>query len=271
MPNLPTLTIPADAFAKADEKVTANKTDYYTDLTDEEREAEGLPPREAPKPDPEPAKEPEPEKEDEPEPDDDGSVEATKKLFEDLAGLREDLKTALKPKDEPVKAERDELLEAALEHEDPVVRGLAERLKDTEDRLAARENGALQDKIERQLAQDDAEFDAVQSHYLIGGKPMTDDQVKKVEKFIIENPDVGRRLTIEQTTRVVFPDAARSAKPAPAKPGPAGSTNGVAAPVATIVDSGSTAGAGKSQDGPRAYPDMQTAVREAGKRFGWTR
>lgn len=287
MPELPRLTIPADAFAKADEK--AKTVDHYADLSDEERAEEGLPPREtakepakeAAKPDPEKQAEtakpePEPEKKSEPEGDDEGEneedVDGTR-LFEEIAGLREDIAASLgKPEPAATKKNEDPLLKAALEHDDEVVRGLAERLQKAEQRLEAREIEARESRIAAQTAKDDAEFDAVQSTYLIDGKPMTDEHVERVEKYILKNPDVGRSLSIEQLTRVVFPTATRAPKkPAPAK-GPADSPNGDGSPVATIVDQG--AGSGGTTGGafkPRPNETIESAIAEAGKRFGWKR
>jgi hypothetical protein len=271
MPNLPPLTIPHDAAAKAEEK--AKETDFYAELTDEERAEEGLPPRETAKPEEEkpeaePDKAPDAEPDEEPEPDSD---EATEQLFEQIAGLREDIQSAIgKPTPEATKPEEDPLLKSALEHEDPVIRGLAERLKETQDRLAAHDNEAREARIERQTAKDDADFDAVQASYLIGGQPMTDKQVEQVEDFILQNPDVGRRLTIEQVTRVVFPDATKAPK-SPSAKGPGGSPNGNGPPVATIVTGGTSGGAAPGKFVPRANETIESAIQEAGKRFGWKR
>lgn len=268
MADLPAFTMPADAIEKIEAK--SKGVDYYADLTDAEREEEGLPPREAPKPEaapaPAPAK-PEPEPEDDPEPESDEAIE---RLFEEVAGIREDIGAALgKPEPGKTESNKDPLLEAALEHDDPVIRGLAERLQNAEGRLAARENEAREARINQQLSKDDAEFDAVQSVYAIGGKPMTDKQVEQVEEYILKNPELGRRLSIEQITRVVFPDATKVAKAPPAT-GPGASPNG-AAPVATIVDVGASGGGTSEPFKPRPNETMESAVAEFARRTGWKR
>lgn len=255
------VTMPPDAAEKAAEK--AKTTDYYENLTDEERAEEGLPAREAPKGDPEPAAKPDPEPEPEPdagepEPDEDG---ATGRLFEEIAAMREGLSAALgKPDSAPRTEKEDPLLSAALEHDDPVVRGMAERLQSAEKRLEATETDARNERIARQFAQDTADFDAVKASYVIGGKPMTDAQVEAVENYMLKNPEVGSRLTIEQATRVVFPDAAKvGRKAAPAK------EDGSKA--ATIVDEGSAGGASAGPWKPRPNETIESAVAEAGRRL----
>ena len=55
----------------------------------------------------------------------------------------------------------------------------------------------------------DADFGAVKKSYTIGGKPMTDAHVEAIRNCILENPEVGSRLSIEQVARVVFPDAVK--------------------------------------------------------------
>lgn len=264
-----------EAMAKAEEK--AKTVDYYADLTDEERAEEGLPPREPSKTAPEtapgdkPASEPKPEETEveEAEPLDD---DATERLFEEIAGLREDLGTALSAAEpEAEKKDKDPLLEAALEHEDPVIRGLAERLQEAEKRLGTREAEAREDRVGRQLAKDTADFDAVQNSYTIGGKPMSDAQVEAVEDYILKNPEVGSRLSIEQVTRVVYPDAVKVGPKSPSAKGPGDSLNGKGSPVATIVDEGSAGGAPAGPWKPRANETIESAVQEAGRRLGWKR
>jgi hypothetical protein len=282
MPNLPAFTMPRDAADKAEE--AAKTRDTYADLTDEERADEDLPPRvkadaavEEPekKPDAEPEKKPEPKVveeavEEEEEVEDDPA--AIERLFEEIAGINTKLDEAL-GEEKPAKTEKeaDLRLKAALESDDPQTQYLAQQLQAANERLDRIENEATAERQSRQLAKDDAEFDAVQKNYLIDGQPMTDEQVEKVENYIIQNPDVGRRLSIEQLTRVVFPTAARAAKPAAPKPRPAGSTNGNGPAVATIVTEGSPGGAGAEAHKPGPYPSIESAVKAGGKAFGWTR
>lgn len=266
----PAFKLPADAGAKAEEK--AKTVDHYADLTDEERAEEGLPPREPAKPESEPGKEAPlapaktPEAEPEPTPEDDAAIEA---LFEEVASLREDIGAALgKPEPAP-ETKEDALIKAAMEHDDPVVRGLAERLQQAEARLTETQNVARQERVERQLTRDDADFDAVQQSYLVAGQPMTDAQVEQVEDYILRNPEVGRRLSIEQVARVVFPDAVkRSATSPPAKGGPGDASTRNSPAVATIVDAGSTVGGGAPEKWkPRPNETIESAITEAGKRL----
>jgi len=264
--------IPPDAMDKANEKVKT--VDYYADLTDEERAAEGLPPREPAK-EPAPAEKPPDEKpteeEEETTAEDD---DATLRLFEEVASLRKDLSDALEASETPPAAAKKEdlVLKAALEHEDPVVRELAGRLRDAEKRQEALETDARAERIGRQRAKDEADFTAVQATHTIGGKPMTDEQVEMVEDYIVANPEVGSRLTIEQVTRVVFPNAVKiGPKAPPASAGPGDSRNGKGSPVATIVDEGSAGGATAGPWKPRPNESVESAVEAAAKRFGWKR
>lgn len=270
MPYLPPVTIPADAFEKAEEK--GKTVDFYAELTDEERIEEELPPREAVKSEPEPGKKPEPEPasetEDEPEPESDTAIES---LFDEVARLREDIASAIgKPEPAPA-AKEDELLQAAREHDDPVVSGMVERVEELTKQLAELQGATRVERIARQQAKDDADFEAVQKAYNIGGKPMTERHIEQVEDYILQHPDVGSRLSIEQITRVLFQDAVRvGAKPPPAK-GPGDAANGDGPIVATIVDSGSPGGAAPERFKPRANETIESAISEAGKRFGWKR
>jgi len=100
----------------------------------------------------------------------------------------------------------------------------------------------------------------VQASYLIGGKPMTDAHCVKIEDYILDNPEVGRRLSIEQITRVVYPDAVRvTAKSPPAK-GPGDAANGAGEPVATIVDRGGSTVATPGGFKPRPNESIQSAI-----------
>jgi len=263
--------IPPDAMDKANEKVKT--TDYYADLTDEERLAEGLPPREPAK-EPAPAEKPPEEKpveeEEETPPEDD---DATLRLFEEVASLRKDLGLSPEASEaSPAEAKKDdEALKAMLEHEDPAIRYLAERLRDAEKRQEALETDARAERIGRQRAKDEADFTAVQATHTIGGKPMTDEQVEMVEDYIVANPEVGSRLTIEQITRVVFPNAVKVGPKTPPARGPGDSRNGKDSPVATIVDEGSAGGAPAGPWKPRPNESVESAVEAAAKRFGWKR
>lgn len=268
MPDLSTVTFPADAAEKAEAK--GKTIDFYENLTDEERTEEGLPPREPVVPEPEP--EPAPEADDDDEETDDGDDDATEKLFEEIAGLRQDLSASLgKSEPAPGKKEEDSLIAAALEHEDPVMRGFAERFQSAEKRLAEREAEAREERIGRQVAKDNADFDAVKSTYTIGGKSMSDAQIEMVENYISKNPEVGSRLSIEQLTRLVYPEAVKSASKPPSAKGPGGLGNGGGSTVATIVTEGSAGGAPSGPWKPRANETIESAVQEAGKRFGWRR
>ena len=123
----------------------------------------------------------------------------------------------------------------------------------------------------RQLAKDDADFDALRQNYSVGGKPLGDAHVDAIEDFILKNPEVGSRLSIEQIARVVFPDAVKvGPKSSPAR-GPDDSSNGKGSQVATIVDEGSPGGAPAGPWKPRPNESDESAVQEAGKRFGWIR
>ena len=259
--------MPADAAEKSEEK--AKQTDYYAELTDEERAAEGLPPRETAKADPAPGDKPEPKPEVEAEPEGgEEDEDAAERLFEEIADLRKEISASLgKAEPAPKKKEEDYLLEAALDHNDPVVRGLAERLQAAEKRLGDTESEMRGERIGRQLAKDEADFDAVQSSYAIGGKAMTDAQIEAVEDYVLKNPEVGSRLSIEQITRVVFPDAVKVGPKSPPAKGPGTRANGEGSPVATIVDEGSAGGAPAGPWKPRPNESVESAVQEAGRRL----
>jgi hypothetical protein len=277
MPAPATPIIPADAMAKADEK--AKTKDYYDNLTDEERAEEGLPPREPAKADTAPGKEAPPEEkpeeeeeevEEEEEPTEEYDA-ATLQLFEEIAGLREDISGLTgKPKPKTEKQE-DAQLRDALEHEDPVVRAQAERLKAAEDRVEQLEKAARQERINRQYDKDTADFDAVQSNYLVDGKPMTDKQVEAVENYMHKNKEVGSLIAVEDAAFIVFKSRLTLAPKSPPARGPGDSTNGKGSPVATIVDTGSAGGASAGPWKPRPTETVESAVQAAGKAFGWTR
>jgi len=272
MPSLPPVTIPADAMDKANEKVKT--VDYYADLTDEERAEEDLPPRETPKADAPPDDKPVVAKPaaavDDEEPEGDDALEG---LFASIADLKETIDDRLgKPTPAKTEKEVDARLKAALESDDEETRYFAEQLQATNERIERIETAAQAERIARQTAKDDADFDAVQDSYLIGGKPMTDDQVDQVGKFIEANPEVGARLSIAQLTRVVFPDAVKAPKSPPAKgPGDAKPVNGDGHPVATIVDAGATGGGGPTRFTPRANETIDSAVSQFAKDVGWKR
>jgi hypothetical protein len=266
--------IPPGAAEKAEE--TAKTRDYYAELTDEERAAEGLPPREPAKADAAPGEKPpeeKPEVEEEKEEAEEESVEAqdaaTERLFEEIAGLREDIDSKL-GKTEPAKTERqvDARLKAALESDDESIRFLAEQLQAANQRVEKVESDARAERIARQEIKDDADFDDVRANYTIGGKPMTKAHVEEVENYILKNPEVGSRLTIEEATLVVFKGAAVRAGPkSPPAKGPGGSVNGKGSSVATIVDEGSAGGVAAGPWKPRPNETIESAMKVAGERL----
>jgi len=268
--------IPADAMAKAEGK--AEKVDFYAELTDAERAEEGLPPRETPKPEPAPGEKPGPtatpdeeeESEDEEDEEEGGAEDATAKLFEEIASLREEIGDALgKSEPAPKGGEKDEELQALLEHDDPAIRANAERLQRAETRLAELETSARQERYDRQLAKDAAEFADVKENYTVGGAPITKSQIKEVENYILQNPEIGSRLSIEQITRLVYPNAVRSERRSPPAKGSGGSNNGREPAVATIVTEGASGGASSEGFKPRPNETIESALGEARKRFGW--
>lgn len=268
--------LPPDAFAKSEE--AAKDRDYYANLTDEQRAEEGLPPLEKPAGDPPPETEPtetEPEEEESPDAD-----EATGRLFDELAELRgqteamhEDLAARMgKPEPPATPSKQDELIEAALDHDDPVVRGMAEQLHAAQQQLAALTNEAKQQREARQLAKDTADFDDVKNSYTIDGKPMTDAQIEAVEDYLLEpqNKEVARLLSIEEATRRVFPSAERVRTSPPPGKRPAsrpGNGAGEGGRTATIVDEGTSGGAPAGPWKPRNNETVESAVNEAGRRL----
>lgn len=270
---------PPDAFEKSAK--AAETRDYYAGLSDDEREEEGLPGKEAPgKEEPGPVEKPDAEAEgdeDDEDEDDEGEGsgktdgrDATALLFDEIAGLRSDLSAALGERESAPESEaEDELLSAALEHDDPVIRGLAERLQNAERRLGAREQEAQAERVNQQLAKDDADFDAVRTEYAIGGKPLTKSQLREVEVYIVENPEIGSRLSIEQITRIVHPDAVRVGRRPSGKSGGPKGEEGPAA--ATIIDEGSSGGTPAGPWKPRPGETMESAIEAAGRAFGWKR
>jgi hypothetical protein len=260
---------PDDALKKAEEK----GIDHYADLTDEEREAEGLPPR--------PGNEEPPAAEGGGEDEGaggeggegDGLSGATiDDLMAEIEGLKRDLGKALgkgESADEGGEGEEDELLTAALEHDDPVVRGLAERHEKYQAALQSLIEEARETKVGQQLAKDNADFDAVAKNYAIEGNPLTQAQIERVEDYLLENPALAPILTIEEATLRVFPNAERirrqpdkGAAPAPGGKQPA---------VATVVAEGGGAGPPAGPWKPRATETIESAVEEAGRRLGLKR
>ena len=268
MPELTPISIPRDEAAAA----AAGTRDFYADLTDEEREEEGLPPRENPGNGKAGDGEGEGgqegvEGEDIPEGDeeDEGPAEdASGRLFEEIGGLREDLNTLL-GRDETTKnrSEDSELIEAALEHDDPVVRGMAKQLVEAQKALAEVQADAQNQRVARQIAQDAADFDAVVKSHTIAGVPMTDAHVGAIEKYILANPEIGKRLSIEELTRVVFPGAVKAFR------GTSRASTKAGSKVATVVTEGGTGGAPARPWKPRTNETIESAVQAAASRFGW--
>ena len=272
--------------ADADKAFSTTK-DFYGDLSDAEREEEGIPPApsgrpEEPSADPEPAVAPEPgdapqsEPKPTPEPEsDDDSAEAARALLDEIAALREDLAASLeRPRAEAAPA-RDELMEAAAEDDNPVVQGLAKRLQESEAKLASTEKLIREQIVARQEEHDERAYSAVMKVYTIDGQTMTSDHVDQIDQWFIDNPDIARRVSIEQATRIVFPGASRlGTKPSPTAVPKKNGTRpvGDAPPVATIVDRGASSGgppAGKFK--PRPNESIESAVQEFGRTRGWIR
>lgn len=258
----------------SEEKIAAaaEGRDFYPELSDEERAAEGLPPRETPKEESKPVERPaaDPDEREGREAAGGSDRDATARFSDEIAQLRHDLAEALADTGEPPEAEtEDHFLSAALEHDDPVVRGLAERLQSAEKQLKANDAVVREERVERQLAKDAADFDAVRANYAIDGRPVTDADIEAVENYILEHPTVGRELTIEAITRVVHPGAVKvGTKPAAKGPGRPTAIEG--GPVATIVDEGASGGAPPQPWKPGPNTNIEAAVRAAGERFGWT-
>ncbi len=274
------LHLPENAFEVASEK----GTDFYADLTDDERAAEGLPPREAAKaeadPPPEdkapvgdpPPDEVEEEEEEEEEAGDDASAQ---EILDQIAGLRQDLAAEKGEKEPKSEAKRDQWLEDALEDENPTVRAMAERIRDQQVRLDAVEAAARHDAEKRQLAQDDADRAALKENFTIGGKPMSNNQIQMVDEYMASNKEVARLLSFEEATRRVFPAAKRVEK---SETPPAGKTVRTPAPsrgegstTATIVDGGSSGGAPAGPWKPGPGETVDSAIAAACKQFGWGR
>lgn len=265
--------IPADAMDKAEEKVKAG-LDFYTELTDEEREEEGLPPREKPAETPPvetpPATEPEPKPdadEDEPETE---PTDAAERLFAEIAELGAKIDAALGEKPPKTEQKRDERLEALLEHEDEDVRYLAEQMIQTKKDLAGIQDAERERIIGAQRVKDDADFAAVMKTYEIDGKPMSKEHRERVEDYMYDNPEAGVVLTIEEATLRVFPKAVRIGPKSPPATGPGDSSKAGKRPaVATIVDQGSTGGAPQGKWEPRPNETIESAVAAFGKSRGW--
>lgn len=285
MPNVAQFTMPKDAATKAAE--AAKGRDYYADLTAEERADEGLeveeqteeqtPPAEPEKPaEPAPAKPAKAPEAPGPPPAPEAPPAQVKlspeveALIESIADLREDLSDRIGVKDEASTEEADPLLEAALEHDDPLIRGLAERLAKSEQRLVAMEKFNRDQSVAAQEQRDDADFQALQQGFSVDGAQMTDAHVEEVENWMLEHPAQGKGLSIENCARVVFGDRlSRTPKPKE----PATPTNGkaTAGRVATIVDAASTGAPTPAKFKPRPNETIESALKAAGKSFGWTR
>jgi hypothetical protein len=273
--------IPDDAMEKV--AATASTRDYYADLTDEEREEEGLPPRAAPaaaaaatEAAPTDAI---PDDDDDDDDDDDGENAATTlfdQLSDEISGLKTGLAQLLEKPEPATAAQVDRLMEAAQEHDDPVVRGLAEELAKARTRLDRVADAAMKDRMDREERVIEAEVQETRSTYLIGGKPMTEAQTDQVEAFLAhdDNKELAKRLSIGEATRLLFPDAVRIGKSSSPNGRP-GNRSGRAAgddtPTATIVDSGTSGGAPVGAWKPRAGETIESAVEAAGRRFGWKR
>jgi len=279
MPNDTAFVIPQAEREKILAK--AASTDFYSELTDEERAEEGLEPRAKPNPEPEAkpvAKDPEPSPvavaAEELEVDDD-SVATTQALFDEIASLRETLETAMEPEEVTRAEETDTLLAAAKDHDDPVVRGLAERLERAETQLKENDKAIRGRVVAEQLHSDNLEFEAVQKNTLIDGQPMTAQHVEQVEDYMLEHPAIARELSIEAVTRVVFPGASRVGKQPPTdKPRVNGTAKATAdgAPTAIIVDDSSGGGAtGPEPFKPRPNETMDSAMQAFGRRVGWVK
>lgn len=270
--------IDADAMDKAEKKV-AEGVDFYSDLTDEERAEEDLPPRETPKPADTPSETP-PPAEDTPAPDggDDGAgddeptdtTDAADRLFAEIAELGAKIDAALGEKPPKTEAKRDERLDALLEHEDPDVRYLAEQMIENKKQLAELVGAERARIFSAQAKQDDADFAAVMTAYQIDGKPMSKAHREQVEDYMLENPDAGAVLTIEEATKRVFPGAVKVSPKSPPARGPGDSSKAGKQPaVATIVDQGSTGGAPQGKWEPRPNETVESAVAAFGKSRGW--
>jgi hypothetical protein len=275
MPDLAPFTFPKGAAEELAQK--AENRDYYSDLSDEEREAEGLPVREKPGNEDEKgqdrsASEEEGEQdevgeEEEQEGESEESPDDTENLFAEIEGLQE-LSGLLGQEAPESNTEIDELIEAGLQHDDPIIRALAQKsvdLKKKTDGLVANAENLV---VAHQLAKDAAEFDAVKKSYTIAGAPMTDAQISQVEKYIIDHPAVGRELTIEQLTRIVFPDAVKAGRQSRVAVGAEEKPGGKAA---RIIAEGGTGGAPAEPFQPRNNETIESAVEAAARRFGWKR
>jgi len=265
--------IDADAMDKAAEKVAAG-TDYYSDMTDEERAEEDLPAREAPKPEEKPATvapadDPAPKPDVEEEAPEQTDTEAADRLLQEVRDLGAKLDSAIGEKPPKTEAKRDEVIDAALEHEDPVVRGLAERLQETKKELDALKGAERARIYAAQEAKDNADFAAVMKTYLIDGKPMVKEHREQIEDYLYENEEAGAVLTIEEATLRVFPKAVKGGPKSPPARGPGDSRQDSRLPVATIVDQGSTGAAPQGKWEPRPNETIDSAVAAFGKSKGW--
>lgn len=278
-------TLPPDAFEKSAAKAAG--LDHYADLSDEEREEEGLPAREKPKPtEAPPAEKPEPAVEPAAEPTDDDEDEGPElspdqqALFDEIASLREDLTNAMgnrEPAADPKRPKEDPLLAAARDHDDPVVKGLAERLERAEKELEEQRSENRKTRVAEQRKVDNAEWDDVAATYQVDGKPITQRQLDAVEDWMLDakNREVARRLSIEDCVRIVHKTSTKVGKassPAPPKKTKAEQA-AEGAPTATIVDEAAGGGAptGAEPFKPRKNESIESAVAEFGRRNGWRR
>jgi|SRR6266850_1126175 len=264
MPNLPNFTMPRDAAARAD----ANTTDFYASLSAEEREAEGIPAADAAKPEPEAKPEPAPDApEAEPAAEPAEDELSLDQISEQISELTETISRRMAEPEPETKAEEDELLKAALAHDDPVVQGLAKRLQQAEQDLAAQRSATHADRVEREDTKLAAEEVALMNDYRVGGKPMTREHVDQVEDYLLQHPDLGRQLSLAQATRVVFPDAVRVGTNGATAAKPGAASGGKTQPVATIVDTGSSGAAPAEPWKPGPNTTMESAIKAAGERL----
>lgn len=263
--NVPAFTMPENA---AEQMVkTAETRDYYKDLSDAEREAEGLPPRE-------PVAEGEPASADAAAttpaaaPADDGADpegdDETERMFEEVARLTEEIeeRTPAAPSAE----KQDELIETLLQHEDPAMQAVVAWLKEQGEKIAEFESERKEAIVSAHQKRAAAEVAILQRTYQIGGKPITDEQVVQVGNYMKTNP-AGAFLTVEEAALRVFPGAVKvkAAQSPPAKgPGVSAQNNGK---VATVVTEGASGGAPSGPWTPRPNETMDSAMEAAKARL----
>lgn len=264
--NVPAFTMPENAVEQMVK--TAETRDYYRDLSDAEREAEDLPPREpaaegsqasAPAtttPAAAPADEgSEPE----------GDAE-TENLFDEVARLTE-LIDQKGPAAEAAAEKKDELIESLRQHEDPAMQAVADRLEQQGAELSQLKADREAQITVSQIQKDNADYAAVQKSYQLDGKPLTNEQLLKVDDYLKANPEACRVLSIEEATCRVYPGAVKvkAAQSPPAKgPGVSAKNNGQ---VATIVTEGASGGAPSGPWTPRPNETMDSAMDAAKARL----